>query len=468
MSDEFATTPRLTERAELAQRLAARRQAGRQATISRRAPGEPVTISAAQSRLWFLEQLRPGTNAWNTPLAFRLRGALDVESLRRSLELLVDRHQTLRMVFPAPGGRPSPHILDAPRFDLPLVDGQENDITSFVDREVGGPFDLERDLMLRGRLLRLDEDDHVLVLIAHHIACDGWSKGILVAELGHIYRAVTTGTSAVLPVLPIDYADYAKWQRDALAGAALERLVAYWKERLGDGPPAVDLRTDHPRPARQAFAGAVVWFRVPAPLALELVRLGRAEGATPFMTLLAGFKGLLFAETGQDDILVGSPAAMRTLPELERVVGLFANTLVYRTSVAGAPTFRELVRRVRETAVGVYAHQDLPFERIVQAVAAPRDLSRNPLVQVNIRVEGREPELHLGDVAVDPIPVDPGIARFDLAIELGADDDGYSGYLEYDTALFERSSAERIATRFVDILEHVAAAPDEPISALSA
>jgi hypothetical protein len=465
MSDESVTSRR---RAELALRLAARREAKRRSTIPRRAPDEAVTISAAQSRLWFLEQLRPGTNAWNTPVALRLRGALDVESLRRSLELLVDRHPTLRTIFPAPGGRPSPQILETPEFDLPLTDGAEDDVAPFVDREVARPFDLERDLMLRGRVLRLSHGDHVLVIVAHHIACDGWSKGILLTELGQIYDAVAAGNEPALPVLPIDYADYATWQRETLAGESLDRLVAYWTDLLGDGPRVLDLPSDHPRPDRQAFAGAVVWFRVPQVLAHELVQLGRAERATPFMTLLAGFKALLFAETGQIDISVGSPSAMRTLPELERVVGLFANTLVYRTSLAGAPTFRELVRRVRETAVGVYAHQDLPFERIVQAVAAPRDLSRNPLVQVNMRVEGREPELHLEGVSVEPIRVDPRIARFDLAIELGADDDGYSGYLEYNTALFEPATAERIARRFVTTLERVAAAPDESISALLA
>jgi Condensation domain len=451
------------ERVELARRLAARRKAVLGATIPRRQPGEVVSLSPAQSRLWFLEQLRPGTNAWNTGIALRLRGALNAEALRYSLEFLVQRHESLRTVFPAPGGRPSPLVLEVPQFDLPLLDGCEEDVTAFVEGQLARPFDLERDLMLRGQLLRLSDDDHVLVLVAHHIACDGWSKGVLLAELGQIYDAALAGDAPALPALPIDYADYAAWQRDVLSGAALDRLISYWKARLADAPPALALPTDRTRPPRQAFSGAVVWLRVPAALAATLVRLGRQERATPFMTLLAAFNVFLFALSGQEDILVGSPSAMRTLPELDRVVGMFANTLVYRTSLAGAPTFAEVVRRVRETAVGVYAHQDLPFDQIVQAVSPARDPSRNPLVQVNMRVEGAEPELQLQDVTVERLEVDPRIARFDLAIELSADGDGYAGYLEYDTALYEPATAERFAANFAAILGRMAASPDSAI-----
>ena len=451
------------ERAELAKRLAARRRAASRTPIPRRRPGEDAPISHAQWRLWFLEQLRPGTNAWNTPVALRLRGHLDVEALRSSLEFLAQRHRTLRTVFPAPGGRPTPVVLNETRFELPLVEGRQEDVAAFVDGEVGRPFDLEHDLMLRGRLLRLSAAEHVLVLVAHHIACDGWSKGILLTELGHVYDALLDGREPTLPELPIDYADYAAWQRETLSGEALERLVSYWQARLADASPALALPTDHPRPPRQAFGGAVVWLRVPDGLARAISKLGREERSTPFMTLLAAFNALLFAHTGQDDILVGSPSAMRTFPELERLVGLFANTLVYRTTVAGAPTFRELVQRVRETAVGVYAHQDLPFDQIVQAVQPLRDLSRNPLVQVNLRVEGREPKLLLRDVVIERLPVDPRIARFDLAIELSADEDGYDGYLEYDTALYEPATAERIARDFLEVLETVVEAPDAAI-----
>jgi hypothetical protein len=460
----MTAAPSDEERAALARRLAARRAAARGTTIPRHAPTQDVPITPAQARLWFLEQLRPGTSAWNSPVAVRLRGPLEVEALRCALELLVERHRTLRTVFPAPGGRPAPRVLDVPRLDLPLAQGREEDVQRFVDAEVARPFDLEHDLMLRGRLLRVDSDDHVLVLVAHHIACDGWSKGILLDELGEAYGATRDGRPPSLPELPIDYADYAQWQQERLSGEALERLTSYWRTRLVGAAPALALPTDHPRPARQAFEGAVVWLGISPAVAGALLELGREERATPFMTLLAAFNALLFAYTGESDILVGSPSAMRTLPELERLVGLFANTLVYRTSLEGPPSFRELVRRVRDTAIGVYEHQDLPFEQIVQAVQPPRDLSRNPLVQVNLRVHGQEPELRLPGIEGERLAVDPHIARFDLAIELSAEaGGGYAGYLEYDAALFDATTARRIAEDFSATLDAVVRAPDAAI-----
>ncbi len=330
------------------------------------------------------------------------------------------------------------------------------------------PFDLATDLMIRARLLRLDAEDHALVLVAHHVACDGWSKGLLVSELGAAYDALSAGATPELPELPIDYADFAAWQRDRLTGENRERLDAYWRERLDGHVPALLLPTDRPRPARQAFGGAVHWLKLPGSLAERTRALGRQERATPFMTLLAAFKALLYARSGQLDLLVGSPAAMRTHPELEPVVGLFANTLVYRTSLAGEPSFRELVGRVRETALGVYAHQELPFEKIVEAAKPQRDASRNPLVQVNLRVEGREPVLSLRDLEVVPIPLDPGIARFELAIELGETDDGYDGYLEYDTALFDADTAAGYARDFIAILDQATQQPDTPLAELPA
>jgi hypothetical protein len=431
-------------------------------------------MSFAQWRLWFLEQLRPGTNAWNTPVAVRLHGSLDIEALRRSLQLLIERHATLRTVFLAPGGKPAPVLLGPEAaIELPVLDAQdvrgedlEATIQRFVDAEVGRPFNLESDLMLRARLLRVAADQHVLVLIAHHIACDGWSKGLLLQELGTAYEALCAGRQPSLPEPVIDYADFAIWQRRSLEGEAVERLAAYWKERLAGTAPALQLPTDHPRPTTQGFRGAVQWLTVSSTVAGSVLALGRQEGATPFMTLMAAFMALLHAHSGQDDLLVGSPAAMRTHPELERVIGLFANTLVYRTSLAGRPSFRDLLRRVRETAIGAYEHQDMPFEKVVEAVKPPRDASRNPLVQVNMRVEGREPELRLGALRSEPIPIDPGIARFDLAIELGLTDDGFAGYLEYDTALFQSATATAFARGFVAILEACAMAPDRPLEAL--
>jgi hypothetical protein len=459
-------------RALLQRRLASHR-AGGQRLIPRRDPDEPVPMSFAQWRLWFLEQLRPGTNAWNTPVAVKLDGPLDLDALRRSLQVLVERHATLRTVFSAPGGRPAPVRLDNPHFELVVLDAQalsgaalDLRLQAFVHDEVGRPFDLESDLMLRARLLRIQPEQHVFVLIAHHIACDGWSKGLLLDELGIVYDALSAGERPRLPELPIEYADFAVWQRRSLSGETLKRLRLYWKARLAGAAPALELPTDYPRPTTQTFRGAVEWLAVPTPLAESLVALGRREQATPFMTLMAAFKALLYANSGQEDVLVGSPAAMRTHPELERLIGMFANTLVYRTSLAGRPSFRELLRRVRETAIGVYEHQDLPFEQIVEAVKPPRDPSRNPLVQVNLRVEGQEPELRLRGVRCEAIPLDPGIARFDLAIELGATSDAFAGYLEYDTGLFAQSTAATLAGDFVRIVDAATSSPDVSLDQL--
>jgi hypothetical protein len=315
--------------------------------------------------------------------------------------------------------------------------------------------------------MHLADDDHVLVLVAHHIACDGWSKGLLIGELGTAYDAIVAGRSPELPELPLEYADFAAWQHQRLSGRRLEELTAYWRERLAGHAPALELPADHPRSQTQAFVGAVEWLSVPGALAEQARAVGREERATPFMTLLSAFYALLYALSGQRDLLVGSPSAMRTHPELEHVVGLFANTLVYRTEIEGEPSFRALIRAVRETALGVYAHQELPFEKIVEALRPPRDASRNPLVQINMRVEGREPELTLHGLDVEAIPIDPQIARFDLAIELGETDDGYAGYLEYDRALFSPATAARHAAGYVDVLADAVAHPDVPILALA-
>ena len=474
-----------TARALLKERLATRSTNGTRrlapasgdlaTTVKRRTANEPVPLSFGQWRLWFFEQLRPGTNAWNMPIAVRLRGPLDAEALADSLQLLVERHATLRTVFSSVDGQPFPVRLEGVQIELPMVsaetlrgDALTRAVHDFVDAEVARPFDLQCDLMLRARLLRIAPDDHVLVLVIHHIACDGWSKRMLLEELDTVYGALSTDRRPSLPQLPIEYADFAIWQRRYLTGDTLERLTAYWRERLTEATPVLGLPIDHARPRRQRFRGAVEWVTVSAATASPLIAIGREERATPFMTLMAGFKVLLHALSGHEDVLVGSPAAMRTFPEFERLVGLFVNTLVYRTSVAGPPSFRELVRRVRETALGVYEHQDLPFEKLVEAVRPIRDPSRNPLVQVNMRLEGREPRLTLRALEADPIMIDPGIARFDMALELSATDDGFAGYLEYDTALFDRSTAGLIARDFVAVLEDCVSAPDRPLGDLQA
>jgi len=469
------------EARELLRRRLASRRADVGNTIPRRAPDEPVPMSFAQWRLWFLEQLRPGTNAWNTPVAARLRGPLDVATLRRSLALVLERHPMLRTVFPPDRaaevltGGPFQVVLERPKVELPVIDAGVRDgaattiddrIDAFVAAEVRRPFDLKVDLMVRARLLRLGPEDHVLVVVAHHIACDGWSKGLLIGDLGTAYSALVEGRDPILARPAIEYADFAVWQRRWLDGERLQRLTSYWVQRLAGHALALELATDKPRPRMQEFRGAVQWLALPASLADGVVALARRQRATPFMALMAGFMALLHAQSGQDDLLVGSPAAMRHQPELEHVIGLFANTLVYRVNLGGKPTYAELIGRVRETALGAYQYQDLPFEKLVEAVKPRRDPSRNPLVQVNLRVEGREPALALRGVRCEPISVDPGIARFDLAIELGATEDGFAGYLEYDTNLFEPASAAALADSFAAVLDSAVASPDLPLTQL--
>jgi hypothetical protein len=460
-------------RALLARRLA-QDGADQLRPIPRRDPAAPVPMTFAQWRLWFLEQFTPGTNAWNTPTAARLEGPLDLGALRDALELVVERHATLRTTFVAPGGKPTPVVRERATVEIPLVElttappeAREQELERIVGEEVRRPFDLESDLMVRARVVRLGAQQHVLVLVMHHIACDGWSKGLLMDELCTAYNAIVDHAEPALPELPIEYADFAVWQREWLTGANLERLTAYWRERLAGHAPALEIPTDRPRPRTPSFKGAVEWIAVPGALAERATAIGREQRATPFMTLMAVFKALLHAHSGQDDVLVGSPAAMRDRPELERVVGFFANTLVYRTDLSGSPCFRELVGRVRDTAIGVYAHQDLPFEKVVEALKPRRDPSRNPLVQVNMRVEGREPELQLRDLRATPLVIDPGIARFDLAIELGATDDGYAGYLEYDAALFDSGTAASLARDFTALLEAAVNSPDRPLATLA-
>jgi hypothetical protein len=443
-------------------------------SLRRRDPDEEAVVGFAQWRLWFLEQIRPGTSAWNTPYAARLRGPLDVDALRRALAAVVERHAPLRTVFATVGGAPVPLTLAAPVVEMAVVDLTDLPDTTrraaerrFVATQVLGRFDLARDVLVRLRLARVGEDEHVLVLVAHHIACDGWSKRLLIEELCAAYDAFADGREPVLPELPIEYADFTSYERRLLSGENLERLTGYWRDRLRGHAPALQMTTDHPRPPTQRFAGATVRVFVAQQVVGTLTAIGREERATPFMTLLAAFKAMLHLHTGQDDLLVGSPSAMRHHLETEHLIGFFANTLVYRTDLSGRPSFRQVVRRVRESALGVFAHQDLPFDKIVAAANPPRDPSRTPLVQVNFRLEGAEPEFVLRDVRADEIFVDPRIARFDLAIEIAPVADGLAGYLEYDTALFERETALRIAGDFTAVCAALADDPDRPIAALA-
>jgi hypothetical protein len=466
------------QRAQLAESLRRGRAAGREEgvpdleSIPRRAPGDPRPLSFPQQRLWFLDQLHPGSHVYNAALPMRLRGPLDVEALERAMQAVVDRHEALRTTFRDDDGLPSLHLLEEPVAELavhdvtPLpVERRERAGALLLAREMRRPFSLADDVMMRGGLVRVGEDDHVFAIIAHHIACDGWSKGVLYEDLAAAYAAYVQGHEPDLPELPLQYSDFALWQRRSLEGPALETQAAYWRERLAGAPAAIDLPADRERLSVPGFSGATFPLSVPAPLADAVRAVGRQERATPYMTVVAAFAGMLAAISGQDDIVMGSPIANRTRIELERLIGFFANTLVLRTDVSGDPTFRELVRRVRDSALGAYEH-DLPFEKLVEVVRPPRDPSRNPIFQVNVRVGARQPELELVGVQVERLPIDPGISRFDLALDLVATDDGLEGHLEYDTALFGETTAARWAQAFLRLLEAVTEEPDRRLGEL--
>ena len=430
-----------------------------------------LPLSFAQQRLWFLDQLEPGNPFYNIPTALRLRGKLDVEALRGSIHDLVRRHEVLRTRFPDEGGKPRQEILDDLEVELPVVDlsglsgeRQEEELRRRTVEEVRRPFDLATGPLFRATLFRLGPEDHVAVLVMHHIISDGWSIGIFVEELSKLYEAHSRGLEARLPELRIQYADFAKWQREWLSGEVLEEQVRYWKEQLAGSPPVLELPTDRPRPAVQTFEGARKSRLYRKEILDGLRRIGREEGATLFMTLLAAFQTLLARYSGQDDILVGTPIANRTLSETERLIGFFVNTLVMRTRFDGNPSFREVVQRVRETALGAYAHQDLPFEKLVEEIQPARDLSHAPIFQVmfvlqNVPISG----LKLGDLKLEPISLSTGTAAFDLTLEAMETSEGLGVSFEYNTALFDGSTIERMLDEFQVLLEDIVRNPDEKV-----
>ncbi|HLL46076.1 MAG TPA: condensation domain-containing protein, partial [Longimicrobiaceae bacterium] len=347
--------------------------------IRRQAPPE-APLSFAQQRLWFIHQLDGGGAAYHVPAALRLEGRLDVAALGRGVEELVSRHEALRTVFAVRDGAPvqvvAPAACPLPVEDLTHLPGAEREAEArrIAAAEAARPFDLERGPLFRAKLLRLGAGEHVLVLCMHHLVADGWSLDVLFRELAALYGAFTRGEPSPLPPLPVRYADYALWQREHLDGEVLERQLAYWRERLAGAPGVLELPTDRPRPAEQSFRGARERFRL-APGTTAAVRaLGAREGATPYMVLLAAFQLLLARYSGEDDLVVGSPIAGRTRPETEGLVGFFANTLALRGDLSGRPTFRELLGRVRETALGAYQHQEVPFEKLVEAAVAEPEL----------------------------------------------------------------------------------------------
>ncbi|REG14198.1 phosphopantetheine binding protein, partial [Archangium gephyra] len=365
-------------------------EAGAQAPPLKRVPRDgALPLSFAQQRLWFLDQLEPGSAFYNVPAVVKLKGELDVGALERSFEELVRRHEALRTTFRVENGEPVQVISEEPRLAFPVEElsglpeaEREAEAKRRVEEEALRPFDLARGPLLRTKLLKLGEREHVLVLVMHHIVSDGWSMGLLVRELGGLYEAFSRGKPSPLAELPVQYADYAAWQRQWLSGEVLEEQLGYWRKQLEGAPPALELPTDKPRPAVQSFRGGYRGFQWPRELQDAVKALAKKEGATPFMVLLAAFQTVLARYAGQQDVSVGSPIANRTRAETEGLIGFFVNTLVLRSKLDGDTTFRELLGQVREVTLGAYAHQEVPFEKLVEELRPERDLSRGPLFQV--------------------------------------------------------------------------------------
>jgi hypothetical protein len=455
--------------------LERRRGVAQAAAIPRRAGREPSRLSFAQQRMWFLQQWDPAAPTFNGCRAVRLRGELDTDALRRALVRLVERHDTLRTVFVMDGREPLQLVLETWSLDLPLVDlsgaaseGREEALRRSLRELAREPFDLARDLTLRATLFRLAPLEHVLLLRLHHVAADGFSDAALNADLAAAYEACRAGREPELPELPIRYADFALWERERLTGERLEALLAYWTARLEGAPLLLGLPTDRPRPDVQRHEGAHRPLALDARLGESLAALARTEGATFFMAALAAFATLLYRISGEDDVVVGSPIANRTAAELRPLVGFFCNTVALRVRLAGNPSFREVVGRAREAVLGAVAHQELPFDKVVEALRLPRNASRNPVFQVNLRADaGPRSVLRLVGLESEPIPVDIGFSRFDLALELQAEPDLLGGYVEYDRDLFEAATVDGLAGELEALLEQVVADPSTPVLALA-
>ncbi|MEV6869113.1 condensation domain-containing protein, partial [Streptosporangium subroseum] len=442
----------------------------------------PLPLSFAQQRLWFLAQLEPESSEYNIPLALRMRGTMDVAALGAALDAIVERHEVLRTRLVADEQGVAYQVVDPPAgFGLEVVDlTGEPDVLDRAEEMVAAdalaPFDLAVGPLFRGLLIRLAPDDHVFSLVLHHVVSDEWSSGVLRRELTALYDAFRAGEPSPLSPLAVQYADFAVWQRDWLRGDILEGQLAYWRERLG-GAPVLELPTDRPRPAVRSSAGETIRFAVPDEVTALLRAVTRETGATMFMTLLSAFTVLLGKYAGQDDVVVGTPIANRNRAETEDLIGFFVNTLVLRTDLSGDPTFAELVGRVRRESLGAYAHQDVPFEQLVDALAPDRDRSRHPLFQVLFNYypadggteengeHGGEGAASLDSSAVRlPVSV---TSKFDFRLVLAEAESGLSGVVEFSTELFDRSTVERMVGHLTVLLQAVADGSSRHLSELS-
>ncbi|HEX7243226.1 MAG TPA: amino acid adenylation domain-containing protein, partial [Longimicrobiaceae bacterium] len=466
--------------AALAERIEALRgAAGAVAPPVERVPRDGargLPLSFAQQRLWYVSRLEPESPAYNMPYVLRLRGRLHRGALRASLDALVRRHETLRTLFAETDGvpvqvvhPPAPVPLPAPDLGGLSAADARREARERVRAEAMRPFDLARGPLLRTLLLRLDEHDHVLCFTLHHVVSDGWSMQVLVREVSALYAAFSRGEEPRLPELPVQYADYAVWQREWLGSGVLAEQIEYWKDALRGAPPLLEAPTDRPRAAGQGPRGGSHRFVLPAAVGQGLRALARREGATLFMTALAGWQALLSRYSGEEDVVVGSPIAGRTRRETEGLIGFFVNMLALRADLTGDPTWSGLLGRVRAAALGAYDHQDLPFERLVDELGVERSLAHTPLFQAIFAVQRQGPDegLSLGEVRLEPFGEEAASVKFDLGLTVLEAEEGLGAVLAYRTALFDAATAARMAGHLEVLLEAMATAPERRLSEVS-
>ncbi|MVF53103.1 non-ribosomal peptide synthetase, partial [Pseudomonas monteilii] len=435
----------------------------------------PIGLSYAQQRQWFLWQFEPESAAYNISMALRFRGALDPALLQRSLEDLVHRHESLRTAFAQDGDQPVQVIEPSVRVDIvqePFAAAPDADFAERLERrieeEAGQPFDLGQAPLWRVRLLQVNEADHVLILVMHHIVSDGWSMPILLDEWIRSYEGHRLGQPASLPELPIQYADYAIWQRRCMEAGELARQLAYWEAELGGEQPVLELPIDRPRPAVQSRAGASLDISLDDTLCAGLKQLARDRGVTVFMLLLASYQTLLHRYSGQNDIRVGIPTANRNRMETEGLIGFFVNTQVLKADFDLGMTFTELLEQTQRRVSGAQAHQDLPFEQLVEALQPERSLSHSPLFQVmfNHRTEARGQGRQLPGLAVETLNWERGTAQFDLTLETVEHEAGIAVSLTYATALFDEATIAQLAGHWQGLLAAIVAQPQQRIAEL--
>ncbi|MFA7241064.1 MAG: amino acid adenylation domain-containing protein [Sulfuricellaceae bacterium] len=451
-----------------------------EAPIPRQPRGQGLPLSTAQQRFWFLDRLDRGNSATFVmpPIVLRLCGKLNVQALEHSLNSIVQRHEVLRSAFRIEGDAPVQIVLSGVELALPLHDlsaddpaAREQEVARVIQREAMTPFDLQRgEVLMRALLLKLAADEHCFILTMHHIISDGWSMGILVEELSQLYRAFAAGqadSAGLLPELPIQYADYAHWERARMNGERLARLQSYWLDKLEGAPTFLELPTDHPRPKVRSNRGQAVHFHLDADFAARLGKLCAQAGATPFMALLAGFGVLLCRYADTEELVIGSPIAVRPHSQTEGLIGLFLNTLAFRLDLSGNPTFLQLLERVRKTALEAYEHREMPFDQLLQALDLERSLDHTPLFQVLFALQNAPMgEVTLEGLSIAPQPTETLHAPFDLVLSMEETAQGINGFFRYNCDLFEQASVTRMTAHFKNLLEGLIGAPGAAIRTL--